>query len=94
MKSPSELKILEVGEFSLFKRTLPDQTTLVFTGQYLSNIPYSIYTRSSFWTDSPTLVVMRGGISLLLLAGSYLWTQYCAGPGWSWMQTLGKNYCR
>src|SRR5215831_11839043 len=26
------LRILEVGEFSLFKRTMPDQTTLVFTG--------------------------------------------------------------
>ncbi len=33
MTSPTELKILEIGEFSLFKRTLPDQTTLVFTGQ-------------------------------------------------------------
>ena len=26
------LRILEVGEFSLFKRTMPDQTTLIFTG--------------------------------------------------------------
>jgi glycosyltransferase involved in cell wall biosynthesis len=26
------LRILEIGEFSLFKRALPDQTTLVFTG--------------------------------------------------------------
>ena len=26
------VRILEIGEFSLFKRTMPDQTTLVFTG--------------------------------------------------------------
>jgi uncharacterized membrane protein len=64
---------------------------LVFSGQYFSNIPYSIYTKSSFWTDSPTLVFIRGGIALLLLAGCYVWTEFCVGPGWSWVQTLGKN---
>lgn len=33
MKPADQLKILEVGEFSLFKRNLPDRTTLIFTGQ-------------------------------------------------------------
>jgi uncharacterized membrane protein len=65
--------------------------TVVFCGQYFSNIPYSIYTKSSFWTDNPTLIFIRTGISLLLLAGSYLWTEFAAGAGWSWMQCLGKN---
>jgi len=64
---------------------------LIFTGQYFSNIGYSIYTKSSFWTDSPALVFIRVGIVMLLAAGAYLWTEYCAGNGWSWMQTLGKN---
>ena len=54
-------------------------------------IPYSIYTKTSFWTDNPALVVIRAGIALLLMGGCYLWTEYCVGPGWSWMQTLGKN---
>jgi fucose 4-O-acetylase-like acetyltransferase len=65
--------------------------TVVFSAQYFSNIPYSIYTKSNFWTDNPTLVFIRTGISLLLLAGSYLWTEFGAGAGWSWMQCLGKN---
>jgi len=64
---------------------------LVFTAQYFSNIPYSIYRKSSFWSDNPTLIFIRVGIMLLTLAGSYLWTEFCAGPGWSWMQCLGKN---
>jgi uncharacterized membrane protein len=64
---------------------------LVITAQYFSNLPYSIYTRSNFWTDSPALILIRCGIALLLLAGSFLWTAYAAGAGWSWMQTLGKN---
>ena len=28
---------------------------------------------------------------MLFGAAAYLWTEYCVGPGWSWMQTLGKN---
>lgn len=64
---------------------------MIFAGQYFANIPYSIYSNSNFWTDSPTLIIIRGGIAFVSLAGAYLWTQYCAGPGWSWMQALGKN---
>jgi fucose 4-O-acetylase-like acetyltransferase len=27
----------------------------------------------------------------MLMAGAYLWTEYCVGTGWSWMQAMGKN---
>ena len=64
---------------------------LVITAQYFSNVPYSIYTKSNFWTDSPALVLIRVGIVMMMAAAAYLWTEYCAGSGWSWMQTLGKN---
>ena len=26
-----------------------------------------------------------------MMAGAYLWTEYGAGAGWSWMQALGRN---
>ena len=64
---------------------------LIFTNQYFSNNPYSIYPNSSFWTNSPTLVFIRAGIILTFLAGSYLWTEYGARASWSWMQSLGKT---
>jgi fucose 4-O-acetylase-like acetyltransferase len=64
---------------------------VIFTCQYFSNVPYSLYAKSNFWTDSPALILIRVGISLLLMAGAYLWTEYCAGTGWSWMQVMGKN---
>jgi uncharacterized membrane protein len=64
---------------------------LILGGQYFSNVPYSLYAKSSFWTDSPGLIVIRVGLMLLLLAGAYLWTEYCSGPGWSWLQAMGKN---
>jgi len=64
---------------------------LILGGQYVSNLPYAVYPKSNFWTDSPTLVLIRVGISLVLLAGSYMWTEYCVGPSWSWMECLGRN---
>jgi peptidoglycan/LPS O-acetylase OafA/YrhL len=64
---------------------------LIFGAQYFSNLPYSFYSKSNFWTDSPALILIRVGIALLIMAGSYLWTEYCARPGWSWMETLGKT---
>ena len=64
---------------------------LIFVAQYFSNLPYSIYPKSSFWTDSPALVLIRVGICLLAMVGAFLWTEFCAGPGWSWMQALGKT---
>jgi len=64
---------------------------LIFGAQYFSNIPYSVYSRSDFWTDSPALILIRAGVLLLMMSGAYLWTEYCAGAGWSWMQCLGKN---
>jgi fucose 4-O-acetylase-like acetyltransferase len=64
---------------------------LVFAAQYLANIPASVFPQSNFWIDSPTLVLIRVGIMLAIMAGCYVWTQYGAGPGWSWMQCIGKN---
>lgn len=63
--------------------------TLILTGEYAANLPYAIYPLSDFWSNSPTLIFIRVGISLVLLAGSYLWTSY--GTRWSWMQSIGRN---
>jgi uncharacterized membrane protein len=88
---------------AILKRTAPERLerlmewcvligfALVFTAQYFSNIPYSIYARSEFWLNSPALILIRVGICLLLLAASYLWTEFGAGTAWSWMECLGKN---
>jgi uncharacterized membrane protein len=64
---------------------------LVLGAEYVSNLPYSVYAHSEFWRNSPALILIRVGICLLLLAGAYLWTQFGARPGWSWMQNLGKT---
>jgi hypothetical protein len=38
LKPNADLKILEIGQFCLFKRNLPAQTTLVFTGEDMAQI--------------------------------------------------------
>jgi len=63
----------------------------ILAGQYVANLPYAVYPKSNFWTDNPSLIVIRVGIALLLLAGSYMWTAWCAGTGWSWMECMGRN---
>jgi hypothetical protein len=60
----------------------------IFAGQYFSNLPYSVYSKSEFWLDSPWLIVMKLGIILLTLAFAYLWTRHSAGH-WSWVRQFG-----
>ena len=64
---------------------------LVFTAQYFSNLPYSVYPKSDFWRDSPALILIRVGIMLLMMAGAYLWTEFGMGTTWSWMLCFGKT---
>ena len=64
---------------------------LVFSAQYFSNIPFSIYPQSDFWRDSPALILIRVGIMLLMMVGAYLWTEFGMGNRWSWMLCLGKT---
>jgi uncharacterized membrane protein len=63
----------------------------IFTAQYFANIPFSIYPAPDFWRSSPALILIRAGISLAMLAGAYLWTEYGAASRWSWMQALGQT---
>ena len=64
---------------------------MIAGGQYFSNIPYSIYQKSNFWIDSPALIVIRVGLILTIMAAAYLWTEFGAEKGWSWVESMGKT---
>ncbi len=64
---------------------------LIFSAQYFSNLPFSIYPSVDFWRSSPSLIFIRVGVSLAMLCSAYLWTAYGAAVRWSWMQALGKT---
>jgi uncharacterized membrane protein len=64
---------------------------LVVTSQYFSNLPYSIYQKSEFWVDSPGLVFIKLGVTMVLLAIGYVWMESNEHPSWSWIKQLGSN---
>ena len=64
---------------------------LIVAARYCSELPYSLYARSEFWLNSPWLVLIKLGVILLVLTAAYLWTQYGAAPGWSWIRQFGTT---
>ncbi|HYP14575.1 MAG TPA: heparan-alpha-glucosaminide N-acetyltransferase domain-containing protein [Bryobacteraceae bacterium] len=64
---------------------------LIISGQYFSNLPYSLYPASDFWLNSPGLIFIKLGVILVLLAVTFLWTHHGSGQGWSWVRQLGTT---
>jgi hypothetical protein len=64
---------------------------LIISGQYFSNLPYSLYHSTDFWINSPGLVFIKLGVILVLLAVTFLWTHHGAGQGSSWVRQLGTT---
>lgn len=64
---------------------------LLFGAQYFSNLPYSIYSNSDFWVNSPGLIFMKTGIILLLACFAFLWTRHMNPAGWSFVRQLGTT---
>jgi len=64
---------------------------MIVAARYFANLPFSIYPKSDFWLDSPAQVLIKLGVILLILAAAYVWTQYCAAPGWSWVRQFGTT---
>lgn len=52
---------------------------LIYGGEFFTNQPYSLYSKSDFWLNSPGMVVMRTGAMALLLVASFLWIRFGAG---------------
>jgi uncharacterized membrane protein len=64
---------------------------LILAARYFANLPFSIYSKSEFWLDSPAQVLIKLGVTLMILAVAYVWTQYAASPGWSWVRQFGTT---
>jgi uncharacterized membrane protein len=64
---------------------------LIISGQYFSNLPYSLYPSTDFWINSPGLIFIKLGVIMVLLAITFLWTHHGSGQGWSWVRQLGTT---
>ena len=64
---------------------------LILGGQYFSNLPYSFYTKSEYWLDSPSLVAVKLGVVLLIGSFAFLWTTHGHAARWSWIRQIGTT---
>ncbi len=64
---------------------------LIVGGHYFSDLPYSLYTKSEFWLNSPALVLMKLGVILWIVPFAFIWTRYAANTGWSLVSQLGTT---
>ncbi len=64
---------------------------LILSGQYFSNLPYSLYPAVDFWLNSPGLIFIKLGVIMVILAVTFLWTHHGSGQGWSWVRQLGTT---
>ena len=65
--------------------------SLVVCAHYFSNLPFSLYPNVNFWLNSPGLIFIRLGVTMLFVSFSYLWMEIYAGKSWSWVRQLGTT---
>jgi hypothetical protein len=58
---------------------------------YGANSPHSVYAASDFWLNSPAQVLTKQSVILIMLAFAFVWTQYIAREGWSWIRQFGTT---
>jgi uncharacterized membrane protein len=65
---------------------------LVAIGLILDRVPWQIYADYDFWHSSPEFFLIRTGLVLLILLGSYLWCRWGLGNiGFSPLRQLGRT---
>jgi uncharacterized membrane protein len=64
---------------------------LILGGQYFANLPYTIYAKSDFWLNGPSLIFIKLGVILVILPLAYLWNEHLAGASWSWVRQFGTT---
>ncbi len=64
---------------------------IILAARYFANLPFSIYPKSEFWLDSPAQVLIKQGVTMVILAFAWLWVRYGAAPGWSWVRQFGTT---
>lgn len=64
---------------------------LALVAHELGSLPYSIYQKSDFWLNSPTLIMIKLGVVLAMLALAWLWVNLAAPQRWSLFRQLGTT---
>lgn len=62
---------------------------LAFGAYTFSNIPFSIYSNSDFWLNSPALIFIKLGTVLIFIAFAWIWNVRKTAQSWSWIRQFG-----
>ena len=63
---------------------------LIMLGRYFADLPFSLYSASDFWLNSPALVACKMGVAFVVVAFAYIWMEYL-NVGWSFVRQLGTT---
>ena len=65
---------------------------VVAVARYFGDLPYSIYSKSDYWLNSPAMTLTKLGVVLILLAVAYLWMHAgIESEKWSLFRQLGTT---
>ncbi len=62
---------------------------LAFTAWAISHTPISIYSSSDFWLNGPSLILIKLGATLVLIAFAWVWNIGITHLDWSWVRQFG-----
>ena len=62
---------------------------LIYVSRFLSDMPFSLYSKADFWLDSPLLILIKLGVILLITCWAFLLTRYLSPNRWSFVRQLG-----
>lgn len=65
--------------------------TLAFSAWAISNMPISVYSSADFWLNSPALIFIKLGATLILIAFAWLWNIKTTADQWSWIRQFGMT---
>ena len=70
-------------------------TVICFAGLFFANTPLTTYSNSDFWLNSPSLVLIKTGVVLMLIPFAWVWQRGGGTLGsaerekWSWVRQFG-----
>jgi uncharacterized membrane protein len=92
MAAGSVIRVVKEGDlYRVMTWALGIGIGLVLAAQYMAGLPYSVYTKSDFWLNSPGLVMIKLGVVLALLALSFVWVKLGAAQRWSLLRQFGTT---
>jgi hypothetical protein len=64
---------------------------IAFASWSISTMSLSVYSGSDFWLNSPSLIFIKLGAVLMLIALSYVWNLQLGPEHWSWIRQFGTT---